>query len=233
MLSEQEREEILAWIRERSRADDSCIGRGYQARLHLFQGDRGTYVIKVPEGRGLGLLVRRWMIRNEHRAYQRLQGIKGVPGCHGLIEGRYLALQYVDADSLETHKLADPEAFFASTLALIERLHAAGVTHGDLRRRSNVLVAGGERPVVIDFGVSVMLKDHSSWLQRYAFELMKQDDRHSWVKLKHRRRRLAPPQDWQPESPLLIKRIRRAIRRIRGVRTRRVDSMPGHLDQNR
>jgi RIO-like serine/threonine protein kinase len=219
MLGEQERAEVLAWIRETSDADDSCLARGHQARLHLFRGACGTFVIKVPEGKGLGLVFRRWMVRNEYRAYQRLAGLEGIARCYGLLEDRYLVLEYIDADSLATHKLSDPETFFARTLALIECFHARGVTHGDLRRRSNVLVAEGERPVIIDFGVAVLSKERSSWLRRHAFELMKRDDRHSWVKLRYKRRRLASPKDLQPESPHLIKRIRKAIKRMRGVRS--------------
>jgi len=173
------------------------------------------------------------MIRNEYRAYRQLEGVEGVPCCHGLIDGRYLVLDYVDADSLETHKLIDAESFYASLQTLIERVHAAGVAHGDLRRRSNVLVAAGERPVLIDFGVALRCGPGSSRLRRRAVDLMQQDDHHSWMKLKYRRRRFAPPEYRKLESPAVLKRIRRLVKQLRSLRSAWREAPVGRFDQNR
>ena len=66
-------------------------------------------------------------------------------------------------------------------------MHAAGVVHGDLKRKDNIIVGPGERPYLIDFGVA-WLRSNSTLLNRVWFEPGKQMDYNAWIKLKYQRR---------------------------------------------
>lgn len=186
MLVENEKSEILRWIERSVESGENLIGRGSQGNIYLYREGDPQYVIKVASGWGLGRLVRWLMLRNEYRAYCRLAGVEGVPRCYGFLDSRYLVLEHVEADRFQLGILADREWFFRALMNLIERMHSAGVAHGDLRNKKNVLVRKGSDPTVIDFGVAVSLKSNGSRINRYLFELFRQADYNSWVKLKYR-----------------------------------------------
>jgi hypothetical protein len=87
-------------------------------------------------------------------------GIVGVRG-HGELDGcPYLVLECVDggslADALATSGPTSPERAAAVGAALAEALdhaHAHGIVHRDVKP-SNVLLDGGDRPRLADFGVA-------------------------------------------------------------------------------
>jgi serine/threonine protein kinase len=132
-----------------------------------------------------------------------------------------LALEHVAGPSLREHepRIADRETFFAKLLATIEAMHAAGVAHGDLKRKDNIIVGAGERPYLIDFGIAVRRSAASVLWNRFAFERLVQMDLNAWVKLKYGRR-IDP--DTEPGvlsavdaaryRPLLLERVARAVR---------------------
>jgi serine/threonine protein kinase len=115
-----------------------------------------------------------------------LAGVEGVPRCYGFLDSRYLVLEYVEGDPFRSATLTDQDWFFRALLDLIERMHSAGVAHGDLRNKKNVLVRKGSDPTIIDFGVAVSLKRSGSRINRYLFGLLRQADYNSWIKLKRR-----------------------------------------------
>jgi predicted Ser/Thr protein kinase len=194
------------------------LGSGYQASVHLYRTSAGEIVVKQPHGAGPLSGVWRLLLRREHAVYRRLDGIAGIPRSFGLVEGG-LALEYVPGPSLREHEalLADREAFFARLRSTIDAMHAAGVAHGDLKRKDNVIVAAGERPYLIDFGIAV--QRGAGWLSRLVFPHVVQMDLNAWVKLKYGRR-VAPGTEREVLSaedaalyrPLPIERVARAIR---------------------
>lgn len=190
------------------------LGRGYQASVHLYSAGGRNVVVKKPhESRLLGWLWRR-LLRREQRVYERLGGIPGVPRSYGLVGDSCLVLEYVAGPSLRASAsaLVDREAFFARLLATLEAMHAAGVAHGDLKRKDNIIVADGEMPYVIDFGIAV-LRGRSRPANRLVFETIRQIDCNAWVKLKYRGR---PDEvsaaDARLYRPLLIERVARVLR---------------------
>src|SRR5690606_16403649 len=139
----------------------------------------------------------RRLLKREQRVYERLGGIPGVPRSYGLVADACLVLEYVAGPSLRTHEnaLADREAFFARLLATLRAMHAAGVAHGDLKRKDNVIVADGEVPYLVDFGIAA-LRGRSHLANRIVFETVRQMDYNAWVKLKYRGR----PDELAPED---------------------------------
>lgn len=197
------------------------LGSGYQASVHVYRTSLGEVVVKKPHRGGpLGWLWRS-LLKREHAVYERLDGIAGIPRSFGLVGGKYLALDFVAGPSLREHeaRLADREVFFAKLLSTVKAMHAAGVAHGDLKRKNNIIVGPGERPYLIDFGIAVRRSARNGLFNRLVFERVQQMDLNAWVKLKYGRRidpetepGVLAAGDAAIYRPLLIERLARAVR---------------------
>lgn len=181
-LSPDQRATLLDWLA----SSDAGLSAtpGYQASVRIYRGPAGAFVIKEPSGWGLRKTLNRAAIRREDQVYRRLQGISGIPGCYGRIGDRYLVLEHVPGDTLHALEdgLADREKFYARLLETLLSMHDAGVAHGDLKRKRNILVGPGEQPFVIDFGIAVTVDGQRGFL----FDLARQVDRNAWIKHKYR-----------------------------------------------
>jgi serine/threonine protein kinase len=195
--------ELIRWLRaEMRRSDGELLGSGYQAVVHRYRGPHGDFVVKSAHDSTLGF-VWRYALGREHRVYMRLAAVPGVPRSHGLIDNRHLVLDYIPGSSLRDHDapLRDRERFFTELLTSIEAMHAAGVAHGDLKRKDNVVVGPDAR---LRHGVRAGV----------IFKLVAQMDYNAWTKLKHGRDRLdeLPAEDAARYRPLWLERIARWIR---------------------
>jgi predicted Ser/Thr protein kinase len=196
------------------------LGSGYQASVQLYRTSAGDVVVKQPHRGGPFGAVGRSLLRRERAVYARLDGIAGIPRSFGLVGGG-LALEYVAGPSLREHeaRLGDREAFFAKLLTTIEAMHAAGVAHGDLKRKHNIIVGTGEQPYLIDFGIAVRRSASSALFNRCVFDPLKQMDLNAWVKLKYGRRidlemdrDVLSAEDAAIYRPHWIERLARAVR---------------------
>jgi len=197
------------------------LGSGYQASVRVYETSVGAVVVKEPHRGGPLAGLWRALLRREHAVYARLGGIAGIPRSFGLVGGDKLALEYVAGPSLRVHesKIADREAFFAKLRATIEAMHAAGVAHGDLKRKANIVVGAGERPYLIDFGIAARRSATSSLWNKLVFARLKQMDLNAWVKLKYGRRidpeteaDVLSAEDAAIYKPLWLERAARALR---------------------
>lgn len=196
------------------------LGSGYQASVRLYHTSRGRIVVKTPHGGPLGALWRR-LLRREQAAYARLDGIPGIPRSFGLLGGGSLALEFIEGPSLRDDEatLTDRGAFFGNLLATLEAMHAAGVVHGDLKRKNNIIVGAGEQPYLIDFGIAVRRSPTSALWNRWVYEPLRQMDYNAWVKLKYGRRidpalaaGVLTAEDAARYRPLWLERWARAVR---------------------
>jgi serine/threonine protein kinase len=177
--------ELLEWIRTSVRTGNNILSRGYQGHVYVYRNKGNPLVIKAPMGWGLGKLIRLLMLRNEHRVYSKLSDMKGIPRCHGLLENRYLVLEYIDGTPIRNARITEPTVFFEMLLSVIKGLHEAGVAHTDLKKKDNVLVVDGRIPYVIDFGVAIVRKPGFAPLNHYLYNLASTFDFNAWVKLKY------------------------------------------------
>lgn len=208
-------DDFKTWLCSNPQVRGIPLGRGYQARTELFRSPVGDFVLKRPRGpwpwRNLG----RAAIRREHAIYTRIAGIPGVPRCLGLIDDRALVLEHVEGGTLRNreHEIENWDGFFARLLETIRCIHTAGVAHGDLKRKDNILVGADNRPYIVDFGVaSLETKATLPW-SNAVFRWMRQYDYNAWIKLKYRRELDAlPPDDAKLYRPTATERIARAIR---------------------
>jgi len=177
--------ELLQWIRRSVKTGSNILSRGYQGHVYLYEGKGQRLILKAPTGWGLGRLIRRGMLRNEHRVYSRLSGVSGIPRCYGLLDGCYLVLEFIDGGPIRRARITDRGVFFETLLKIIKELHKADVAHTDLKKKDNLLVVEGRRPCVIDFGVAVIRKPGFAPLNRYLYNLARKFDFNAWVKLKY------------------------------------------------
>lgn len=213
MLATSELEAAIAAHKGRA------LGSGYQASVHVYATTAGDVVVKTPH-RGLLSGLWRSLLEREQAVYERLRGIAGIPRSFGLVGGG-LALEYVAGPSLREHEagIVDRDALFAKLLATLRAMHAAGVAHGDLKRKDNIIVGAGERPYLIDFGIAVRRSATSALWNRCVFEPLVQMDYNSWIKLKYGRRvdpeaepRVLSAEDAAMYRPLLVERAARIVR---------------------
>ena len=207
---------LKSWLRaELQMRSGELLGQGYQATVHRYTGPLGDVVVKRPHSsfplRVFGIQA----LRREQKIYERLEDVAGVPGSYGLIDGRYLVLESIAGPSLREYEpyLEDRERFFADLLETITAMHEAGVAHGDLKRKDNVLVGPGERPYIIDFGVACLKKRPEGAWNSKRFAWFRQLDLNAWIKLKYRSNTgKLSPDDAARYRPLWLERIARWIR---------------------
>jgi serine/threonine protein kinase len=180
--------ELVQWMRETAHDESKAFSRGYQGHVYLYEKNGQRFIVKAPMGWGLGRLIRQVMLRNEYRVYSRLAGVPGVPQCHGFLDGRYLVLEWVDGVPIRRAQITHPDMFFTTLLDVIKALHEAGVAHGDLKKKDNLLVIDGKAPCVIDFGVAIRRKPGFAPLNHYLYDLACRFDFNAWVKLKYNRK---------------------------------------------
>jgi serine/threonine protein kinase len=192
------------------------LASGYQGAVYLSESPDGLIIVKRPLGHGIGRAVRRAMLRREHEIYQRLQGVSGIPRCFGLRHGEELLLEFIDGKSLRQLEGALPERehFLAALLSVIEAMHRAGVAHGDLKRKDNILLGPDGQPYLIDFGTAVAAPPGAGLLQRLLFRQLRRMDFNAWIKLKYQRRLSEiEPADVQYHQPTGLEWLARVIRR--------------------
>jgi len=196
-------------------ATGRVVGRGYQAVVRQIASDRGDLVVKSPHPNPVLAAFGRRAIRREAQAYAALAGIPGIPRSHGLADGQHLVLAHVPGPTLRqaAADLRDRDQFFARLLETIRAMHAAGVAHGDLKRKENTLVGPDETPYIIDFGIASRREASERRFGRWRFELFRQMDLNAWIKLKYGPRPdTLSTEDAAIYQPLLVERWARKAR---------------------
>jgi len=170
-----------------------CISASNQGRVFRLQLDGYRLAVKTPAGSGLKAIANRIGLKREHDAYRRLAGLEGFAHCFGLFESRWLVLDFVPGTPFSE---ADPAAeWFEALLANIRAMHRRGVAHGDLKRKSNLLVGASGEPVILDLGASLTRRPGFHPLNRAMFNFLRQTDLNAWIKLKYGGYRSIAPED--------------------------------------
>ena len=177
--------ELTARIRQSLDTQSPRLSSGYQASIRLVDLEGWRVVVKTPHGRGLRGRFHRAMVRKEHRIYQRLSGVEGIPECYGLVDGQHLVLEYIPGGNLRQAVVTDRELFFGRLLETVHQLHRLQVAHGDLKKKDNIMVVGGDRPYLLDFGLAIVRRSGFHPLNRLLFHVATTMDYSAWVKRKY------------------------------------------------
>ncbi len=169
---------------------------------------------------GRGWFVRntlgRWLIAREAHAYELARRIEGLPLLYRRDGPFALLLEWIDGRPMAELERGDlTPLFFERLYALVARLHARGLAHGDLKSRRNILVTADQRPYVLDLASLVSRGRRWELFRNWLHEQLCLVDRNAIARLKHR---LAPEllTDAERERlarPLLVERVARLFGR--------------------
>ncbi len=185
MFNFQVPKHLPRWVENSLQSRSNILATSNQGTILLFREAGMEFVIKTAMGKGAVRRARQATLEREFSAYQRMEGLPGVPRCHGLVEDRYLVLEYVHGIPYREAVIEDREAWFAELLGIIRGFHERGVTHGDLKSKSNLMMTANGHPCVIDFGTTVVYRDGFHPINNRMFAYARQLDLNAWVKHKY------------------------------------------------
>ena len=177
------------------------VGRGFQSSVRLIERDGQFAAVKdyINSPRWFRFVVAPFLLNREERALRVLEQTRGVPRVYARVDRHALAMEYLEGTPLDRFSVGElaPEVF-ANAQRTIDAIHARGVSHCDLKRRSNLLLAPDNEVFIIDFAAAIIgrrpLRPIMNWLQRetekvdnksvprlkkfVAPELLTEDDKH-------------------------------------------------------
>jgi len=188
--------------------------RGYQGGIHIGRIGEHKILVKSAAEKGIASWMCRMFLRREYRVYQRLAGIKGIPHCYGFFGGRFLVLEYIDAQTMRLATITNRPVFFAEMFEIIKAIHGRGVAHGDLKRKDNILVTNGMHPCLLDFGVSAIWRSGLHPFNHFWYKFSQQHDLNAWLKLKYKRKfQNLSSTDADYYRPMRIEKMSRTLKR--------------------
>lgn len=177
--------EFKAWIENSLEQGENILAVSNQGTILHYRRDGVELIVKAAMGRGLLRLLRQRTLQREYQAYRRMQGIAGVPACHGMAAGRYLVIEFIRGTPYREAVWEDRELWFKELLAVLRAFHQCGVSHGDLKSKTNIIVTHDEKPCVIDFGTAFVHKAGFHPVNNWFFEHGRRMDINAWVKHKY------------------------------------------------
>lgn len=193
-------------------------GQRWQPDIYLTSVDGSRAVLKDYSRRGL---VARWwgaiLVRREEAAYGRLREVEGVPKAFGR-HGRYgLLTEFIDAKLVTkfVEKGPLPSVYFDRLYAVVGAIHSAGVAHGDLKRRKNLMITDDHRPYIIDFASAWWKGRRWNLPRNWLYRQMCRIDGNAVAKLKarHGLDQLTPKEQAALDNPTGLERF---VRRMFG-----------------
>jgi serine/threonine protein kinase len=179
------RPEFRLWIERSLERSENILAVSNQGTVLHYRQDGADLIVKTAMGKGLLRKARERTLLREYEAYRRMSGLEGVPACHGLIDNRYLIIDFIQGTPYRDAQFEDRDRWFRQFLAVIRSFHERGVSHGDLKSKSNILVTAGQKPCVIDFGTAFVRKSGFHPFNNRFFEHSRRMDINAWVKHKY------------------------------------------------
>lgn len=173
------------WIEDSLARQENVLAVSNQGTLLRYRDGGLDLVVKAAMGSGLVRRLRERTLLREYEAYRRMEGVAGVPQCHGLVAGHYLVLEFVHGVPYREARWTDRDGWFRELLLILRSIHARGVSHGDLKSKANIMVTADERPCVIDFGTAFIRKPGFHPVNNWLFEHGRRMDINAYVKHKY------------------------------------------------
>lgn len=149
-------------------------GRWGNADMYLFRKGGEAWVVK--DFRPCFSLVRHtwgaFMVRREHTALRRLDGIPGFPQNAFRLDRFAVAYRFVAGTDIgEARPALLNQAFFESLESLVAKMHERDIAHLDIRTGSNVLVTERGEPLILDFQSHLGLSGFPRFFRRFLADV--------------------------------------------------------------
>ncbi len=132
----------LHHVRNKTKAEVCLVNRN-GSRIVFKDYSKRNILIRLFYGR--------YVIAREIKAYERLEGVPGVPRCLGSKGKDVMLLEHISGQPLSKFKRGTiPESVFIKLKKIISCMHDRGVANGDLHR-SNVLLTPNWDVYLIDY----------------------------------------------------------------------------------
>ncbi|MFQ5748957.1 MAG: hypothetical protein ACE5H3_05800 [Planctomycetota bacterium] len=121
------------------------------------EGPPGPVLVKDVSGLPpLFRMLGRRLLHRERRILERLGGLDGVPAVLGGWDADAFLTSWVEGEPLDRERFcaAGPRKLTDQLLSLLEKVHARGVYHLDIRQRRNLLLDARGRVRLVDFGAA-------------------------------------------------------------------------------
>ncbi len=166
----------------------ATIQKGGRLKADLIVVDLGDGEMVVKDfaaKSGWGRLLGRLQIRRELEAYRWLGPTPGIPALIGEVDDLALAVEKVEGQLLHTCRggRENGAAHVAKLRVLIDRLHAAGVVHNDLRGRENLMLRPDGEVVLLDLAGAICLTP-GGLAHRLLFRALAKTDVAAYLKWK-------------------------------------------------
>jgi len=127
-------------------------------------------------------------IWREALIYRKLQGIRGIAKCYGVIDRYALALEFIPSrNGYELREEDLDPAFFDRMRVVIDAVHARGVVLCDLRNVKNILMGEDGQPYLVDFATAFQRGGRFNIVKNGVYHIFHQDDILGIAKLKRTR----------------------------------------------
>lgn len=182
-------------------------GSREKADLRLVSVDGTVVVVKDFASKPWwARLLGRVQIAREAAAYRWLEGEPGIARLVGRVDPLALAIEKVEGEQLAfaESRFTDGARHLAKLRDLIDRLHARGLVHNDLRGRENVLLRPDGEIVIVDLAGALKLRP-GGLAHRLFFRALVLADETAFLKWKD----LLAPGPYTPEEERYIALHRR------------------------
>lgn len=173
------------WIEHSLAQRENILAVSNQGTVLHYQQDGLDLIVKTAMGKGLVRSARKRTLLREYQAYLRMEGIAGVPRCYGMLDERFLVIEFIRGTPYRDAIWTNRERWFEEFLAVLRSIHGRGVSHSDLKSKGNIMVTEDEKPCVIDFGTAFVSKPGFHPLNNWMFNHGKRMDLNAWVKHKY------------------------------------------------
>lgn len=177
--------EFKQWIERSLERRENILAVSNQGTILHYRRDGIDLIVKSAMGRGIIRKIRERTLLREYEAYRRMEGLRGVPQCYGLVDGHYLVIEFIRGTPYREASWSDRAHWFDEFLDVIRSFHARGVSHGDLKSKTNIMVTEDEKPCVIDFGTAFVHRPGFHPLNNWMFKHGKRMDINACIKHKY------------------------------------------------
>jgi RIO-like serine/threonine protein kinase len=128
----------------------------------------------------------RFLVWREKKAYQRLQGIPGVPVLYGTMKGPALVMEKIQGKSLNAVHQAGGihRGFYTELVSRLDAIHNAGLAHCDLKREPNIIMGDDGKPYIVDWSASISRSEFGIFPLSLIFKRFVKDDLNAVIKIK-------------------------------------------------